>query len=197
MKRIACHIIALAFVASFAGGEESSPASAAESKGDLWITIQLNEPGAKKDDKATQATARLPLETAKIVIAAVPAKFRQEAKDEGFDLAVLHKKTEELKEGKTFTQESPPYKLVVGKERRETTDTPASYIRIKVEDMALDLRMPLAAAPFVVKLLTSVFKDLEGLDEPLLRVVEQIQKLPPTDLVRATDGYSVFEIELQ
>ena len=168
----------------------------AESKGSVWIHLEITEPGKEKN--AAETNALIPYDVAMIVLGAVPANYRQEIKDEGFDLGQIHKKAVALKPGTQFTETGGGYKVVVRKERMEEEEAaPATLLKLKIEDMKMDLKLPLIFAPYVVNLLTMTFTELEGLEEPLGRVVAEVQKLPPGKYVSASDGYSKFEIELE
>lgn len=164
--------------------------------GVLWIRLDVTEPG--KENHAVDTHAQIPYDVALIVIGAVPAQYRQQVKDEGFDLAQIHKKTVALEPDTQFTEKAHGYQVVIKKEKRENDDAEAaSILKLKIEDLGMDLKLPLAMAPYIVTLLTKTFDELDGLDEPLARVVSEIQKLPPGKYVSATDGYSSFEIELE
>lgn len=165
-------------------------------KGPLWITIDLSEPDRAKH--AAKCKAAIPYTVAERVLKSLPKRLKQEALDEGFDLANIHKLVIPLKPGKKVDLKAQGYKLALGKEHRKPSELKtATYLRLKVDEYGIDFSLPLALAPAIVSLLTGVFDDLEGLDKPLLELVAALKELPPGKLVAATDGYSAFEIELK
>lgn len=146
--------------------------------------------------------ATFPLELTRAVIAATPQKFLDEAFVSGFNIPVLFQSVEAMPVGESFEMKNDDYFLHIEKfavDEPEPVSSKLLLIHMEGADGRTNIPVPLALTSTAIPLLQLAVKELEGMEEPLGKMLEEVKKTKPGVLLIGEDKLmkSKLEIKLQ
>lgn len=146
--------------------------------------------------------ATFPLELTRAVIAATPPKFLEEAMLSGFDIPVLFQSVEAMPVGETFELNKEEYQLRIEKfavNEPEPKESRLMLIHLEEPNGTTKIPVPLALTSTAIPLLQLALKELNGMEDQLAKLIEEVRKTTPGLILTGQDKlmYTKLDIKLQ
>lgn len=146
--------------------------------------------------------ATFPLELTRAVIAATPPKFLEEAMLSGFDIPVLFQSVEAMPVGETFELNKEEYQLRIEKfavNEPEPKESRLMLIHLEEANGTTKIPVPLALTSTAIPLLQLALKELNGMEDQLAKLIEEVRKTSPGLILTGQDKlmYTKLDIKLQ
>lgn len=160
-------------------------AAAARAEGTPWVQAAFEEINAASP---MVGSATMPLDLALAMVEATPSKHLRGAAEDGFDIPAIAQKVKGLPAGAAYEVKTLRYRLVLT--RFDKPPQPdASPSRLYIQTSALSVPVPLMLTGAAVSILQYAVEDLQGMDDELARVLEEVKKTPPGMLLEGRDEY--------
>jgi len=176
-------------------GAIHSTAIAADGDKITFVQIAFDE---IKSASPVVGEATAPLSLLKAIVNAVPQKYLDDAKGDGFDLKAIYAAVESMPEKETFELTKKDYHLLIRKQTKPAGEQVyPSWLNVKSKDIKVPI--PLLITGTAVSVVQFAFSDLK-LDSAALDVlVAEVKKTPPGLILKGEDKLmnSWLEIKLE
>ncbi|MEW6233787.1 MAG: hypothetical protein AB1656_00230 [Candidatus Omnitrophota bacterium] len=160
-----------------------------------WVQIAFDE---IKSASPVTGEATAPLSLVKAIVNAIPQKYIDEAKEDGFDIKAIFAAVESMPERETFELTKKDYHLLIRKQTKAVGELVyPSWLNVKSKDFKVPI--PLMITGTAVSVVQFAFSDLK-LDSAALDVlVAEVKKTPPGLILKGEDKLmnSWLEIKLE
>lgn len=159
---------------------------------DGWLSVSFREVNTASP---IVANATLPASLANAIVAAVPDKQREDAKEDGFDLEQLAARSQALKAGDRIHEASSRYEMnIVKTPAPDAGVSSPGYLIVQTDKIRVPV--PLSVTSLAVGSIQYLFKDFKDKGAELTTLIEELRKMPTGMIYSHYDQYDNSYLKL-